>query len=681
MLKTLELRNCFVHKHLDLDFQKGLTTITGPNWSGKSLILEMVQYALWGSCALRGKAEDYKGLQVTLVFEVHGIEYTVRRSSSTVRLLQGEAEIASGIKAVNPHVQSLFGYGYNVFTMANAINQGKIEELGNMLPTARKKLVDQTIGLDRMDGLGDWIVDTAREIKGRIQGAEKYLSAPVMPDGCPVKISSEAAKGKLGELQGDLHAYQNLSLQADVVLEAPEPVVSHKRLGELKALEATQGTRQVLLGQQASVSQALRGFPAVGEAPTPHPLAEKRADLVIETEQVREAKTQKIQIQGMLKHMLEPTHTLEQVEKAEADAAMSKRWLEKQLLLGKLAEYVCPACDHHWHDENPQLKLYEDVPRDRPTPELGVTECKEARKALEKEETRKELTAALALLNERLEGRSDWADTIEEIDAALLAQSLYKERLAQEGRRLELVAQLNAFVIPEDQSKLISDLHASQKALDRYDEEVQAYNAKLVAKKQAMANREKLPKDLPEQVAKAMSDWNLRSIYESEMRTYETAQAKYEALLKEVEADRQELAQWDLCKQAVATLRQRVKGYLLPSLNKVASHLLQTMTSGGLSWVVVSEEFDITVDGQRIETLSGAGKSIANLALRIGLGQVLTNKTFSVLMLDEIDASCDDPRAAAIAESLQRLTGQIGQIVQVSHKQGLVADHYVRLGT
>jgi hypothetical protein len=39
------------------------------------------------------------------------------------------------------------------------------------------------------------------------------------------------------------------------------------------------------------------------------------------------------------------------------------------------------------------------------------------------------------------------------------------------------------------------------------------------------------------------------------------------------------------------------------------------------------------------------GKAVANLALRLGLGQVLTNKVFSLFIGDEIDASLDGSRA------------------------------------
>lgn len=680
MLKTLDLENCFVHKKLHIDFQLGHTLITGPNWTGKSLILEMVQYALWGSVALRGKADGYKGLVAQLTFDVKDVEYTVERRGSTTRLSKGQTPLASGTKAVNAAIRDLFGYGYEVFTMANAINQGKIEELGNMLPTARKKLVDQTIGLDRMDGLGEWIADQAKTLRAEIAASEKYLTAPVEPAPHPVQETAAELLKRLNFLQNSLTLQGTWKAQADVVLVKPEAVEVHPRLQELSALKVTQGTRQALIAQQRAISQALAGFSPLGEAPSGHPAQGQRAELVTITAAFKADSTQLGQVLDMLAKLPEPKYTLEQVTKTEADAEMAKRWAKKQSLLNELAEYVCPACDHHWHDEDPRLKDYADVPEVCPVVDIPAAKLVEAKKALATAEARQGLVEAQATLQERLKNLQDWTETIKDIDAAQREIELHQERLQQESRRLALVAQLEAIVLPEDQSALITELETNHKALEQLEHAMKAYTEKFEAKRHAMEQYHSFPADLKEQAELVRVQWQSRGIYESEVATYLAAKTKYDALLAEVEVSRGTLRQWVLCAQAVTTLRQRVKGYLLPSLNKVASGLLQTMTAGGLSWLVVSEDFDITVDGQALETLSGAGKSVANLALRIGLGQVLTNRTFSVLMPDEIDAACDDVRAEAIADSLKRLTGQIKQIIQVSHKRDLVADNYIRTG-
>lgn len=679
MLKTLDLENCFTHKKLHLDFQSGMTAILGPNGSGKSLIMEMVQYALWGSSALRGKADDYKGLIVNLTFEVKGIEYSVRRAGSTVRLSANNQDLASGTKAVNPHIASLFGYSFEVFKMANAVNQGKIEELGEMLPTARKKLVDQTLGLDRLDTLSDWLADTAKGLRANITAAEKYLLAPIEPEEFHLKQSAAELKLQLESLQVQQRAYRELEAQTKVVWSAPVMVAAHERLGELFALEATQGTRLALLAQQRTIQQALASFPELGPQPEAHPEAEQLHELIVETEAFKESTAQKTQIETMLAGMPEPKYSKAMLEADEVARAMQARWATKQELLAELAEFVCPKCDHHWHTEDPRLKDYADVPDEKPTTKIPVHELQPTRNAWAKAGNRAELVAALALLEDRLKDKADWTATIRSITEAKTAQAVYAERVQQQGRRNDLQAQLNTLEIPVDQSGLITELKANQTVLESYRLDCVTYHERVRQQASAISALALLPSNLDTLVATTMTAWHSRGVYEHQLEAYATAKVRYDAQLAEVQRDKDELTQWDLCRQAVVTLRQRVKGFLLPSLNKVASGLLQTMTAGVLNWVVVSEDFDITVDGQRLETLSGAGKSVANLALRIGLGQVLTCKTFSVLLLDEIDASCDEARATAIAESLQRLTGQIGQIIQVSHKQGLVADHYVRL--
>jgi DNA repair exonuclease SbcCD ATPase subunit len=104
------------------------------------------------------------------------------------------------------------------------------------------------------------------------------------------------------------------------------------------------------------------------------------------------------------------------------------------------------------------------------------------------------------------------------------------------------------------------------------------------------------------------------------------------------------------------------------------------MTGGQRRNVQVDEDFEkILIDGQSIETLSGSAKAVANLAIRLGLGQVLTNRVFSVFMGDEIDASMDQDRAGYTAECLNGLSSVIGQIILISHKE-LPVQHQIKIG-
>jgi DNA repair exonuclease SbcCD ATPase subunit len=102
------------------------------------------------------------------------------------------------------------------------------------------------------------------------------------------------------------------------------------------------------------------------------------------------------------------------------------------------------------------------------------------------------------------------------------------------------------------------------------------------------------------------------------------------------------------------------------------------MTGGQRQSIAVDEEFDVTVDGQPLNTLSGSGKAVANLSLRIGLGQVLTNNVLSLFVGDEIDSSLDKDRAENTAMTFEALKSRISQILLITHKRPC-ADYYIEL--
>ena len=71
----------------EFEFKPGFGLITGANEQGKSLIIEVVRWCLFGSSALRGKAEDYKTLRATLQFSARDQSYVVDRTFTTAKLI------------------------------------------------------------------------------------------------------------------------------------------------------------------------------------------------------------------------------------------------------------------------------------------------------------------------------------------------------------------------------------------------------------------------------------------------------------------------------------------------------------------------------------------------------------------------------------------------------------------
>jgi exonuclease SbcC len=86
----------------EFEFKPGFGLINGANEQGKSLIIEVVRWCLFGSTALRGKAEDYKTLRATLQFSARGQSYVVDRTYTTAKLMQAMSCCASGQSGFNP---------------------------------------------------------------------------------------------------------------------------------------------------------------------------------------------------------------------------------------------------------------------------------------------------------------------------------------------------------------------------------------------------------------------------------------------------------------------------------------------------------------------------------------------------------------------------------------------------
>jgi DNA repair exonuclease SbcCD ATPase subunit len=170
--------------------------------------------------------------------------------------------------------------------------------------------------------------------------------------------------------------------------------------------------------------------------------------------------------------------------------------------------------------------------------------------------------------------------------------------------------------------------------------------------------------------------------YERLLNDYQVQQDRYEKTSAEI-AEALRLA--DAFREGATSLadaRATLKALLAPSLSRVASRLLNDMTNGKYSEVIVDDDMEITVNGQSIETLSGGNETVANIALRLALGQVLVVETFPVFLGDEMDAFADESRREAVAEAMAALLdkGHLKQVILVTHRGVAAADHVIDLG-
>lgn len=669
MFKRLEFDVTFpsTGRHLaqKLDLHAGFWAITGPNESGKSFIFEMLRFALFGTVALRGVADDYKSLRMAAGFEIKGVSYSVTRTMKAAELKREGETVASGVTAVNQKIVEILGFGIAVFDMACSINQGEVERLGTLTPGQRKQMVDSVLGIDALEVVAKWAMDEARLIDKETETLRRRLIAPEKPEQPEGYLPTD--KINLPELREQ--AQELAQIEGFLSVGRDKPTMPSCKVDlpaeNLRSFaEKRKGRRELVAQQQAKVAALPETAPAVPD----------------DIDQQWETFDAYAAAQRWLKANPVPDYSEGQLRSAEDDYLLLSDWSlfdAQQIEISRLKgqrDHVhtidCPACQHEFPlDQEAATKL-----------DAAITELEQTSVA----PTRPRPAFPPISHREVAAGIQAWlafdADThatlsaVEPVTEPSVPRHLIATYRAQADQVVERRALLEclAMNVPEleampDYEQMLVEREAYEAALPVYREQLAAFEAWSVERAQK-EGRAKALQGVRETLVTAEAAYALSAAYEAAMDRFGAAWQDYNDLAEEIAEKDAEAEQYRKVREVMTVLRSLVKQHLMPSLNKVASYLLHEMTGGQRQAIFVDEDFNVIVDRQRLDTLSGSGKACANLAIRIALGQVLTNRVFSCLMADEIDASMDEFRADQTSNVLCTLEKSISQVLQVSHK-------------
>ncbi len=124
--------------------------------------------------------------------------------------------------------------------------------------------------------------------------------------------------------------------------------------------------------------------------------------------------------------------------------------------------------------------------------------------------------------------------------------------------------------------------------------------------------------------------------------------------------------------RAYSDLRTDLNFALRPEVSELASAFLTELTDARYTELELDDQYNLIVleDGVPKPVISGGEEDLANLVLRLAISQMIAERTgqsFSLLILDEVFGSLDEPRRHNVVELLRRLHDRFEQVIVITH--------------
>jgi DNA repair exonuclease SbcCD ATPase subunit len=657
-----------------LNYEKGMTAITGANETGKSFSLEMLRFGLFGSAALRGTGEDYKSITMDMSWTIRGVLHHVERTLKKAVLKRGGEVLATGVSVVNEKIVKLLGFGIDVFDVACSANQDDLLRITSMKPTERRRLVDSVVGLGALEVVGKWAVAEASLREREAQTMRTMLVKPTAPDAPEGTTTPEELRTALAEAEQAQAELQQLNGWLSQTREKPIAPTCTVNLPAANLKQFAE-ERKVKRLEIETLKARISVLPKGEQAMTVEAIGLVRDQIKLydawDAAQHRLARNPKPPMTKIVAGSIMGEHDIYVRTMLAID---TNNKLAKRIEKLKEHKLTCPSCSHEFHADQEQIATLEAqldnaiYPPTQPT--VSYRDAQIAFAAWERfDQAAYDADTAVPPAAVKPGLTLAQLETIER-DIILITE---RKRLETELAPLEV-----KFGKLQDFEQMLSWRLAYEASLDRFHADTKAFMAWEV---EVTEKRRRVTEIAPVALRvialrQSLVAWD---IYNAALVRFAKDEASYTTGMTRVVQLETEASQYRLVHEAMTRIRSKVKQFLLPSLNRVASVLMARLTGGARTSVIIDDEFEILVDGQKVNTLSGSGKACANLAIRIALGQVLVSGVMSVFLGDEIDGSMDSFRAEETALTLRNLVNTVSQILVVSHKNP-EADHKIILG-
>lgn len=625
MFNSLSIKNSPLNKTIHIDFAPGINVLQGKNSSGKSTVIEMLNYSLFGSIALRSAISTYdKAFEVETVLTINNVIYKINRTTKDSQIYMFDTDsgkyliLATGITPVNEYLKGLLTYDYKIFSLTNFCKQHELLKLTSCSPKELVHLIEVVSGLDSSYKLLLSLKESRKECKAVIKSLGSTLD-----NASSLNLDFQENSDYESLLKENTDVLNNFNRVLQNNYESSQTItnlynsfikIKNKRNKILSDLEeanscidseyteaSLQDNKESILLYKNTLSSLNRSLSTYNKPDTTY----SNSFLDVQTQLIEQNKEYEEYIR--IKNKLEAS------------------------------KIICPNCEHSFHFES------ED--------------------SLEPDQVIEVAPVASVLTLREINNLRDWNakvndynSLIEEIRAheesytTQLSTSFINDQLSL----YETIRQQKSLLeyVDTEYSELLSTLE-SYVDIDQEDLEVSILNK---------------VNEITNEYETSLEEFNNFKNYLDLKRQYIQQQDVIASFQDNLNTNKENLLTYNLLFDVLEDVKKTIQQESFPVLNSVASDILSQITGGERNKVFITDTFKIEVDDNDIDTIEGSGKVIANLALRVALLSTFYKDTFLVCLFDEIDESLHEDRFEYMEESFNKLAEQGYQLILSSHK-------------
>lgn len=722
-LAWIELTNFKRHQKMRVDFQPGSNMIIGPNYSGKTSLIEGILVGMFGnsmaSCSapdlVRTGANDF---EVALAFTTGLL---VRRSLKNSSAARGdEKPFVRGHTAVNDAIAEELGMGKQTFLRLYTSLQGSPQMLLQMEGAELQRFMEQCLGLERLDEMVKYFNQRRMALTATYDVLKEQLHDEDYLKDLRFDISESSS-----QLRSSVERLESLKDRKVKLGEMVETQLEQQSLAEAhnaslrKYLELKAAFDSCTLVAKVDVTPYLK---TKAQLATVKADLEKQADLTFQLTDLRE-RIKKVEKEksdlGLRPHidlqdiynridaLGSPEFTdIKPYGEALADASESVRDLHRKVLElnGLISKAKCPTCKKPFNDDPEHLnnlrteiadweaKLedarsvmsvaqdrFDEVQQANTSSQVAWEKAKDAldqelRKAIRhnrevEEDVRlsERLEASLGELRQREEILTrelyvlpPWDLTIAEVD----------RQIEENAADIRAADRQNTLAEESERryEKAGKALGACDKPESLEEIDLQAIRTRM---RELLDQQQALSQDILTLTKDISAMENRIEKMRQELSNQEKLSEQSRAILKDAETHRR-------IRDALANSRERAVNEAWANVLSVTSEFAKACTDGDIEEVLlndgaISYKEKGVVRGKL--SASGAQKTLIGLGMKLGLA-TMSRTPFDCLILDEVSADMDPDVSMRCALMLGTFCGQT---VSVSHREMDVAGHVVNM--